>query len=290
MSNYQLPVWYNDYMKHYEFWNCGFTQLKGENMCIYVIPKNNKYTVKDHLEIMDKLKKKISLSRYKIELLKKAEGGFQLSHPDYEIKTDFELQIRSNIHPADVKFLKNKDNINKEIVFPTTKLESGINILQFLAHEKVPRKIMLYLYQILEEDMGMMIYQTNDFPHKDDMIIWGTMSIWHNKLIKNPNYDIIKLKDHVEFIDELINCLSSNAIISKNFTDLLLKGLKRLKDKGTNKFALHISNKEGKNRVINKSGQAFNQGIKILPNEDWLIAKTSDIENLISKVIQKIYK
>ena len=188
--NKQLPIWYNAYLHHIHEWNSSFT-TELEPMKIQFIPKNNKYTVKDHLSIMKQLKDKILTYNpdYSISLLNRPEGGFQLRNKQYyhiSKPGETDLQIRSNIYgTSQPYFLENKANINYELLpYASPYNKSGINIFEFIAYKNVPKKLMLHLSVILES-MEMLIHRTENFPDIND-IVWEHKTIWNDVYLYNP--------------------------------------------------------------------------------------------------------
>jgi len=188
--NKQLPLWHNEYINHIYYWNSSFT-TESEPMRIQFIPMNNKYMVKDHLEVMKRLKDMILNYNpdYSISLLNRPEGGFQLRNKKffYVPKTgDTNLQIRCNIFGnSQPYFLENKLNQYYELTpYPDTYNKSGLKIFEFVAYKNVPKKLMLYLYIILES-MNMLIYRTENYPNLND-IVWEHKSIWNDVYLYDP--------------------------------------------------------------------------------------------------------
>jgi hypothetical protein len=160
-------------------------------MKIQFIPKNNKYAVKDHLNIMKQLKDKLIMYNpdYSISLLNRPEGGYQLRNKKYfNIPKigDTNLQIRCNIFGnSQPYFLENKSNQFIELVpYLDTYNKSGLKIFEFVAYKNVPKKLMLYLYIILES-MNMLIYRTENYPNLND-IVWEHKSIWNDVYLYDP--------------------------------------------------------------------------------------------------------
>lgn len=188
--NRELPYWYNEYMNHLHEWNTTFT-TETEPMKIEFISKNNKYTVKDQMNIMRQLQEKLIKYNpdYSINLLNKPGSGFQLRNKKYFISSsgiDTDLQIRSNIYGAHQPyFLENTMNNNIELLpYKNYYNNSGIKIYEFVAYKNVPKKLMLYLYVILES-MNMLIYRTENYPHLND-VVWDSKQIWDNLYLHNP--------------------------------------------------------------------------------------------------------
>jgi hypothetical protein len=169
-----LPEWYSLYEYHYNYWNIGYIS-DNEHMSISFIPKGNSYTFGIHLEIMNTLKDIISDSGYDIKIIKKKEGGFQLFHENFELN-DKILQIRCNLSEEVI----NDSNIN-DIMEPLSN-KSGINVIKFTATKYIPRKVMLHLYNIIEQ-MDMLIFKAYGFPNKNDSIIWGKTNILTDNMI-----------------------------------------------------------------------------------------------------------
>jgi hypothetical protein len=186
--NKPLPFWHHAYKHHIHQWNSSFI-TESEPMTIQFIPKNNIYTVKDHLNIMKMLREILLNSNpdYSIELLNRKEGGFQVRNKQYYKKItniDNDLQIRSNILSVTIPtYLENKVNQNIEL-FPESYNKSGVKIFQFTANINIPKKLMLYLYAILES-MNMLVYRTENFPDMYD-IVWESKDIWENPYLYNP--------------------------------------------------------------------------------------------------------
>ena len=188
--NKQLPEWHNDYLNHIYDWNSSFITDE-EPMKIQFIPKNNIYTVKDHLEVMKRLKDKLIIynSDYSINLLIRPEGGFQLRNKSYKrviISVNTDLQIRCNINgPTQPYFLENKLNRNFELTPNSTEYNKcGLKIFEFVGCKNVPKKVMLYLYVILES-MNMLVFRTENYPDVQD-VVWENRHIWQDPYLYNP--------------------------------------------------------------------------------------------------------
>ena len=188
--NKSLPYWHNLYINHIHEWNSSFT-TEAEPMKIQFIPKNNKYTPKDHLNVLKQLKDKLIIynPEYSISLLIRPEGGFKLRNTKYNYVNkpgDTDLEIRSNIYKTSYPyFLENKANGNFELSpYPSAYNNSGINIFEFVAYKNVPKKVMLYLYVILES-MDMLIHKTENFPNVSD-VVWEHKTIWQDVYLYDP--------------------------------------------------------------------------------------------------------
>ena len=188
--NKPLPIWHNAYLNHIHEWNSSFT-TEVQPMRIQFIPKNNKYTVNDHLTIMKQLKDKLIMYNldYSISLLMRPEGGYKLRNIKYNYINkpgETDLEIRCNIYGSSQPyFLENKANRNFELSpYPSAYNKSGINIFEFVAYKNVPKKLMLYLYIILES-LDMLIYKTENYPDVND-IVWEHKNIWEDVFLYNP--------------------------------------------------------------------------------------------------------
>jgi hypothetical protein len=188
--NKQLPLWHSEYLNHIHYWNSSFTN-EAEPMKIQFIPMNNKYMVKDHLEILKKIKERLINYNpdYNISLLNRPEGGFQLKNKKYyniNKPGDTNLQIRCNIFGnSQPYFLENKTNLYYELSpYPDPYNKSGLKIFEFVAYKNVPKKLMLYLYIVLES-MNMLIYRTENYPDLND-IVWNHKSIWNDVYLYDP--------------------------------------------------------------------------------------------------------
>lgn len=177
-TNKQLPHWYNEFIEHYNYYNNGCIE-ENEMMSIQFIPKNNKLLVKQYYHIMDELRKLLVRHNYDIQLLERCEGGFQFVGEYYKPKENFELQIRCNLHLPLGSWMKGL-KMDDELLPQFKKFnKANINIFEFTGYYNIPRKIMLHLYRILDEN-DMLIYKTYNFPNQDDEIIWNTKSIWYD--------------------------------------------------------------------------------------------------------------
>ena len=188
--NKQLPYWHNAYKTHIHTWNSSFIS-ETEPMKIQFIPKNNKYTINDHLSVMRNLRNMLIIYNpdYSIGLLNRKEGGFQLRNKTYYKlinNVDIDLQIRSNIVTRTIPvYLENKANKNIELL-PFGMNNNGVKIFELTGYKNIPKKVMLYLYVILES-MDMLIYRTENFPDIND-IVWEHKDIWENMYLYNPIY------------------------------------------------------------------------------------------------------
>jgi len=189
--NKTLPYWHNEYKSHIHHWNSSFTS-EDEPMKIEFIPKNNKYLIKDHLEIMDQLKERLIKHNpdYSISLLNRVDGGYQLKNKNYYSTSkpdEIDMHIRSNIYKTAYPYhLLNSANRNNELTpYPSVYNNSGINIFEFVAYKNVPKKLMLHLYIILEK-MNMLIHKTENFPDLND-IVWDHKNIWQDVYLYNPS-------------------------------------------------------------------------------------------------------
>jgi hypothetical protein len=183
--NKPLPYWYNAYLNHVHNWNSSFIQNDAP-MKIQFIPKNNKYTIGDHLNILQFLKESLINynPNYSITLIHRPEGGFQLHNKDY-IKHDSDLQIISNIIRPKYLYLNTPDNRRIELQpYSSAYNTSGIKVFEFTAYKNVPKKVMLYLYGILQ-NMEMFIHSTENFPDLSD-VVWEHKTIWEDKYLYDP--------------------------------------------------------------------------------------------------------
>ena len=187
--NKPLPVWHNAYLNHIYSWNSSFIQ-NNEPMKIQFIPKNNKYTIGDHLNIMEKLREYIISynPNYSITLAHRPEGGYQLYNKKY-IKTsnilEAELQILSNIIRPKYLYLNTPENKCIELQpYASAYNNSGIKVFEFSGYKNVPKKVMLYLYVILQ-NMDMLIHSTENFPDLSD-VVWEHKTIWEDKYLYDP--------------------------------------------------------------------------------------------------------
>jgi len=144
--NKHLPLWHTEYLQHIHYWNSSFTN-ETEPMKIQFIPMNNKYMVKDHVDILKKLKERLINHNpdYSINLLNRTEGGFQLKNKNYQYipkSGDTNLQIRCNIYKnSQPYFLENKANNYYELIpYPDPFNRSGLKIFEFVAYKNVPKK------------------------------------------------------------------------------------------------------------------------------------------------------
>jgi hypothetical protein len=188
--NKAIPLWHTQYKNHIHEWNSSFIK-NSEPMKIQFIPKNNKYTVEDHLNILKKLKDILINHNpdYSINLIQRPEGGFQLHNKKYiksYIHSDSDLQILSNINKTTSRyFLESKNNKYIELMpYTSTYNKSGIKIFEFTGYMNVPKKVMLYLYAILQ-NMDMLIHTTENFPDLND-VVWEHKTIWEDVYLYNP--------------------------------------------------------------------------------------------------------
>lgn len=185
MSNNTLPPWNNDLINHFKYYNEGLIG-KDEFMKIEFIPCHNKFYFKDLLEIKKKLDEMVEHTDFKLNLLNRVEGGFELTNENYIPTEHHELQIRFNKNCIGYPVKEHEE------FFPDNHHKSNIKIFSFTGNCGVPRKLMMHLYMILEENRCL-IHKSYHFPHEDD-IIWrpSSINLWDNKYICSLNTYTLK--------------------------------------------------------------------------------------------------
>jgi phosphotransferase system IIB component len=169
-------------------------------MAIRFIPKNNTFTIDDFNDIISRLRDKIKDTKYVIldKIKKEKQTKVNINGEEYIIYNDDDETYYNTIvlyHPYieteshfDLKISARLELDDDNITLYSTDVEykiTGLNVITFTAYEKVPRKIMLYLYQILESDKRCLIYDTKNYPNSKDMTIFGTQSIWYDPYLPN---------------------------------------------------------------------------------------------------------
>jgi len=103
----------------------------------------------------------------------------------------------------------------------------------------------------------------------------------------NPK-KVPKSKDKLDnFIDKNIlkSSNKSSNKITDEFIEKLKAGIQRLKNKGIDKYALQISNIEGRTFIVRKDTQSFKKKCKIIPDQDILVTNTQKLAKMTRKIL-----